>query len=44
MRGACVNGKADAAILASIIHRRQVAIPELKKQLAAMDVPVRMRW
>jgi len=44
IRDVCVEGRADAAILASIIHRREIAIPELKKQLAAMGVPVRMRW
>jgi len=44
IRDVCVEGKADAAILASIIHHGEMAIPELKQQLAAMDVPVRMRW
>jgi len=40
----CTRGKADAAIVASIIHRRETTIPELKKQLAAMNVPMRMSW
>jgi cyclase len=40
----CTDGKADAAILASIIHRREMTIPELKKELAGMGLPMRMNW
>ena len=40
----CSEGKADAAIVASIIHRRETTIPDLKKELAAMGVPMRMNW
>jgi len=40
----CTKGKADAAIVASIIHRRDVTLPRLKSELAGMGVPVRMRW
>ena len=40
----CTRGKADAAIVASIIHRRETTIPELKKQLADLNVPMRMNW
>ncbi len=40
----CTDGKADAAILASIIHRREMTIPDLKKELAAMGLPMRMNW
>ena len=40
----CTEGKADAAIVASIIHRREVTIPELKKQLAEMGLGMRLRW
>ena len=40
----CMNGKADAAIVASIIHRREITIPELKRGLDRMGVPMRMRW
>jgi cyclase len=40
----CTQGKADAAIVASIIHRREVTIPDLKKQLRAMGLPMRMNW
>jgi cyclase len=40
----CTQGKADAAIVASIIHLRETTIPELKNELAAMGVPMRMNW
>ena len=40
----CTDGKADAAIVASIIHRREITIPELKQQLADMGLPMRMNW
>jgi imidazole glycerol-phosphate synthase subunit HisF len=40
----CTDGKADAAIVASIIHRRETTIPVLKDELAGMDVPMRMQW
>jgi cyclase len=40
----CTEGKADAAIIASIIHRRETTIPELKKELADIGVPMRMKW
>lgn len=40
----CTDGHADAAIVASIIHRRETSIPELKKQLVEMNVPMRMNW
>ena len=40
----CTEGKADAAIVASIIHRREITIPGLKKQLHALGLAVRMRW
>ena len=40
----CTEAKADAAIVASIIHRREITIPELKQQLADMGLPMRMQW
>ena len=40
----CTDGKADAAIVASIIHRREITIPALKRELDGMGVPMRMRW
>ena len=44
IREVCTDGKADAAIVASIIHRREITIPELKQQLNAVGLPMRMRW
>lgn len=35
------NGKADAALAASIFHYREIAIPELKKFLRSTNIPVR---
>ncbi|MBM4430699.1 MAG: imidazole glycerol phosphate synthase subunit HisF [Chloroflexi bacterium] len=35
-------GKADAALLASLLHDRKLSIGEIKAYLAAHDVPVRM--
>lgn len=40
----CTEGKADAAIVASIIHRRETTIPGLKKELQALGLAVRMKW
>ena len=40
----CTQGKGDAAIVASIIHRRETTIPDLKRELAALGVPMRMKW
>jgi len=40
----CTEGKADAAIVASIVHSRETTIPRLKAELAELGVPVRMRW
>ena len=36
------DGRADAALAASIFHFREIEIPDLKKYLAARDVPVRL--
>ena len=44
IRDVCTEGKGDAAIIASIIHRRETTIPELKNELAALGVPMRMNW
>jgi imidazole glycerol-phosphate synthase subunit HisF len=38
------DGKADAAILASIIHYGQTTIGAIKEQLAQQDIPMRMTW
>jgi cyclase len=37
------NGKADAALAASIFHFGEIPIPELKKYLNANKIPVRMK-
>ena len=36
------NGKADAALAASIFHFHEIAIPDLKKYLAEQNIPVRI--
>jgi cyclase len=35
-------GKADAALAASIFHFKEIAIPDLKKYLSELDIPVRL--
>lgn len=37
-----LDGKADAALAASIFHFKEIAIPDLKKYLAQQDIPVRI--
>ena len=44
IREVCTEAGADAAIVASIIHRREVTIRELKRQLDGLGVPMRMNW
>lgn len=36
------EGRADAALAASIFHYGKITIPELKQRLAALDIPVRL--
>ncbi|MDE6117049.1 MAG: imidazole glycerol phosphate synthase subunit HisF, partial [Duncaniella sp.] len=36
------SGKADAALAASIFHYGEITIPELKKELSGLDIPVRL--
>ncbi len=36
------SGKADAALAASIFHYGEITIPELKKELSVLDIPVRL--
>ncbi|MFO7870275.1 MAG: imidazole glycerol phosphate synthase subunit HisF [Kiritimatiellia bacterium] len=38
------EGRADAAIIAGIIHTGERTIPDIKKSLTASGVPVRMNW
>jgi len=42
LRDAITNGRADAALAASIFHFREIPIMELKKYLAGQGVPVRL--
>lgn len=41
---ALTKGKADAALVASIVHYNTYAIPGIKEMLHARGVKVRMRW
>jgi cyclase len=41
-RDAFINGKADAALAASIFHYRELGIPELKRYLNQQGIPVRL--
>ncbi len=36
------NGKADAALAASIFHFGEISITELKKELASLQIPIRL--
>ena len=36
------EGRADAALAASIFHYGEISIAELKRQLAAQSIPVRL--
>lgn len=38
------SGRADAAIIAGMIHTGEYTIPQIKLELAAAGVPVRRRW
>ena len=37
-----INGKADAALAASIFHFKEIAIPDLKQELKQHNIPVRI--
>jgi cyclase len=37
-----MDGRADAALAASLFHDGKVAIPDLKKQLQALGIPIRI--
>jgi len=37
-----VNGKADAALAASVFHFGEIPIPDLKKELKARNIEVRL--
>ncbi|KAF1076522.1 imidazole glycerol phosphate synthase subunit HisF [Halodesulfovibrio sp. MK-HDV] len=44
MYDAVTEGKATAALIASIVHYGEYTIPELKRQMAAMGAKMRMSW
>ena len=35
---------ADAAIIAGMIHTREYTIPDIKKELAELGIPIRQKW
>jgi len=37
-----INGKADAALAASVFHYKEIEIPELKQYLRSVDIPIRL--
>jgi cyclase len=44
LRDAFVKAKADAAIVAGMIHTREYTIPGIKRELQKEGIPVRMTW
>ena len=38
------QGKADAAIIAGMVHTGEYTIPQIKKDLIAAGIPIRKRW
>ena len=44
LRDAFREGRADAAIVAGILHTGEYTIPQIKAALDAAGIPVRMRW
>ena len=44
LRAVLVEGKADAALIASMVHYGKYTVREIKEFLAAAGVPVRARW
>jgi cyclase len=41
---ALTQGKADAALVASIVHYREFSIKEIKEELDERGVKVRLQW
>ena len=37
-------GKADAAIIAGMIHTGEYTIPRIKQELIAAGIPIRKKW
>jgi len=44
MRDVLTEGRADAALIASMVHFGEYTIGEIKRYLADADVPMRMAW
>ncbi len=44
LRAVLMEGKADAALIASMVHYGKYTVREIKEFLAAAGVPVRARW
>ena len=44
LREVLTEGKADAALIASMVHYGKYTVPEIKRYLAQAGVPVRMTW
>ncbi|MBP5510300.1 MAG: imidazole glycerol phosphate synthase subunit HisF [Kiritimatiellae bacterium] len=44
LRDAFLEGRADAAIVAGILHTGDYTIPQIKSVLDAAGIPVRLRW
>jgi cyclase len=38
------RGKADAAIIAGMIHTGEYTIPQIKRELMAAGIPIRKKW
>ena len=38
------EGRADAALIASMVHFGEYTVPEIKRYLEERDIPVRMKW
>ena len=41
---AFTQGKADAAIIAGLIHTGEYTIPQIKRELIAAGIPIRKKW
>jgi cyclase len=44
LRDVLTTGKADAALVASMVHYGSCTIPDLKRYLSGCDIPVRGTW
>lgn len=44
LRRVLTDGKADAALIASMVHYEKYSVEQIKQHLAEADVPVRERW